>query len=346
MFKCRFIIPLIFFPFASFADERLQQCVMQQYQNAAKETTLGEIQRICENKKTEVKSESEGDKSEEIERPTEQVKLNVGAISNRKFREERTQFDPYVITPHKLNYILPAYTTNQINKDAYSTFDGYQENLEDIESKFQISLKVPLNNEDIFLSGDALYVGFTLQAWWQVYADNISKPFRESNYQPEVFYFAPLDWQPFEGNTAFILGIEHESNGRSQDLSRSWNRLYSHFLYEKNNFAFSFRPWVRLSEDEKEFPFDPDGDDNPDIEDFMGHFELGLVYSWENFELSFLGRQNFSTNNGSAQLGLTFPLWGKLRGYATAFNGYGESLIDYNHRQTRLGLGIALNNIL
>lgn len=339
MFKPTFVTILLLSPFTALADNNLRDCVMQHYETASKDMTLGEIQAVCENAKTESDSKT-------IERTTDQNLAVAGVISNRKFREERTQFDPYVITPHRMNYILPAYSTSNINKEAYTTFDDFEENLTEIETKFQLSLKVPLNDQDLFLTGDALYVGFTLQAWWQVYAENISKPFRETNYQPELFYFAPLGWQPYGGNTALILGIEHQSNGRAQDLSRSWNRVYANFLYEKNNFAISLRPWVRLSEEEKEFPFDPDGDDNPDIADFMGHYELGMVYKWHEYELSFLGRQNFSTNNGSAQLGITFPLWGKLRGYATAFNGYGESLIDYNHKQTRLGIGIALNNIL
>ena len=45
-------------------------------------------------------------------------------------------------------------------------------------------------------------------------------------------------------------------------------------------------------------------------------------------------------------MGFTFPLWGKLRGYGSVFHGYGDSLIDYNHKQTRFGLGLALNGLL
>ena len=204
----------------------------------------------------------------------------------------------------------------------------------------------PLNKRSLFIEGDRIYFGFTLQAWWQVYSENISKPFRESNYQPEVFYMAPLDWHPFGGNTGFVVGFEHQSNGQRQILSRSWNRVYGHFLFEKDEFALSLRPWWRVSEEEKEFPFDPDGDDNPDIEDYMGHYELGMAYKWNDLQLGFMGRYNFSSHNGAAELGLTFPLWGKLRGYASVFTGYGESLIDYNHKQTRFGLGIALNDLL
>jgi phospholipase A1 len=237
-------------------------------------------------------------------------------------------------------------TTNAINKEAYSTFDGYEDNLENIEAKLQISFKVPLNYGSMFFESDALYFGFTMQAEWQIYADNISKPFWETNYQPEVFYMAPLDWQPFGGNTGIVFGIEHQSNGRTQSLSRSWNRVYTNLLLEKNDFALAFRPWVRISEDQKSFPLDSEGDDNPDIDDFLGHYELEMVYRWNSLELSFNGRRNFATQNGSAKISLTFPLWGKLLGFATAFSGYGESLIDYNYRQTRFGIGIALNNVL
>jgi phospholipase A1 len=117
-------------------------------------------------------------------------------------------------------------------------------------------------------------------------------------------------------------------------------------LFEKGNFALSFKPWFRIKEEEKSDELDPTGDDNPDIEDYLGNFELETVYKWKELEFSAGGRRNFSTNKGLLEVGVTFPLWGKIRGYATGFTGYGESLIDYNHKQTRFGLGIALNNIL
>ena len=104
--------------------------------------------------------------------------------------------------------------------------------------------------------------------------------------------------------------------------------------------------WGAFIKSKKAFPLDPAGDDNPDIEDFLGRYELATVYKYKDMEFSVEGRHNFSSNKGSAEFGLTFPLWGKLRGYATAFSGYGESLIDYNYSQTRFGLGIALNNVL
>jgi phospholipase A1 len=334
------LTPIIFSSLAIAQDETVD-CVMQHFINADASLTLADVRKRC-------------DAYNVTEEEVEIAKLSLtpddtatpGAISRRIIKERQTEFEPYVLTPHKINYILPTLTTNAINKGAYSSFDGYEDNLENVEAKFQLSLKVPLNYNSMLIEGDGLYFGFTIQAWWQIYAENISKPFRETNYQPEFFYLAPLEWHPLGGNTGFAVGIEHQSNGRTQNLSRSWNRVYASFLYEKNNFALSFRPWVRLSEDDKEFVLDPKGDDNPDIDDFLGSTDLGLVYEWGDLEFSFSGRRNFSTNNGSAEFSFTFPLWGKLRGYAMAFTGYGDSLIDYNYSQTRFGVGIALSNVL
>jgi len=321
-------ITLVFtMPLFVYASDEADQCLLSELKNSDGSLTAKQILSRCDI----------------IDSP---VLAKKGLISKRIFAENKTSFDPYVITPHKMNYILPVSMSDDINKEAYDSFGNWAENVEDIESKFQLSLKVPLNYSSMFVKGDGLYFGFTLNSWWQIYSDNISKPFRETNYQPELFYLAPLDWHPFESNTGLMVGVEHQSNGRTQLLSRSWNRVYLNFLYEKDNFALSFRPWWRIPEDDKESELSAEGDDNPNIGDFMGHFELGMVYKWNDLEFSFKGRENFSTHKGGIELGTTFPLWGKLRGYIQYTAGYGESLIDYNHSQQRLGIGIALTNVL
>ncbi|MBC3766346.1 phospholipase A [Neptunicella marina] len=328
-------------------ETEYQQCILQAVAAADKQTTIGSIKQLCSPLAQKPAPENEHATAQTAANNTlPDTHYQLGAISSRRIEELETEFTPYVITPHHVNYFLPVLTTSGINHQAYDVIGEYQQHLENIEAKFQLSFKVPLNKHSLFVKGDGLFLAFTLESWWQVYASNISKPFRESNYTPEIFYMAPLDWHPFGGNTGFVIGLEHQSNGKTQELSRSWNRIYGHFLFEKGDFALSFRPWYRLPEKNKTYPLDPGGDDNPDIADYMGHSELTMGYRIDDFEFGLMTRHNVSTNKGAAELSITFPMWGKIRGFATFFNGYGESLIDYNYKQTRFGIGIAINNML
>lgn len=270
-----------------------------------------------------------------------------GALTERVMRERETVFDPYVITAHKPNFILPLAYASQINESVYT--DAAEEGdsgFEHVEVKFQISLKTQLNESDLFLKDDVLSVAITLEAWWQLYSDELSSPFRETNYQPEIFYLKPLLWGPFGGSTAWLLGFEHQSNGQFQALSRSWNRLYTGLIFERGDFVMQLRPWYRIPEPEKESPEDADGDDNPDILDFMGHGDLRMSLRIGSREYSALIRGNPTTGKGAINLSWTFPLFGKFRGLVDYFNGYGDSLIDYDHHQQRFGIGVALTPLL
>lgn len=276
-----------------------------------------------------------------------------GRFAMRIVNEKATELNPFVITPHKHSYIMPVTYTDNFNSNPYQFIDeavnnetDYTDNMESVEAKYQISFKIPLTENDFLMPGDALYFGMTVQAWWQLYSDEISKPFRETNYQPEIFYIAPLPWKPFGGNMGFEVSFEHQSNGQSQFLSRSWNRLLVNFIYEKNDFFIGFRPWHRFKENAKTDPLQPKGDDNPDIDDYLGNYEINGAYAFSNEQkLAFHIRKNWKTGNGSIELNLTTPLWGRLLGLVQYFNGYGESLIDYNHKQQKIGIGIALTEI-
>ena len=115
-------------------------------------------------------------------------------------------------------------------------------------------------------------------------------------------------------------------------------RLIAQFGLENENWMMMVRPWWRIPESSRT-------DDNRDIEDYMGRADLLLVRKSEGHELSLLARHSLrsgSHSRGSLQVDYAFPISGYLKAYAQVFIGYGASLIDYNHRQTRIGLGISL----
>ena len=119
----------------STSEKAFEQCFFNAVKVAEKSNTLAQIEKRCEDKvATDILAKNNG------------KAIELGALSNRIIREKRTAFDPYIITPHKMNYILPTSITNAINKEAYQGVSNWAENLEDIEAKFQISIKSPFND--------------------------------------------------------------------------------------------------------------------------------------------------------------------------------------------------------
>lgn len=274
----------------------------------------------------------------------EQVTGEDNNLVEKRIRADvSSQTNPYSFTQHKLNYLLPV--SYQSNPNQSIEGDLGQGSIDNVEAKFQISVKMPIHLADKAQSTEGLYFGFTAMSLWQVYNSEISKPFRETNYEPEVFYTfeTKLKILGYRFNMAQV-GINHQSNGQNQLRSRSWNRLYGSLLFSDKTSFYYLKAWYRFKEDEKEDPLDPGGDDNPDITDYLGHFELGYGTRLGNFNLVTLFRNNLKTsdNKGSAEINLSYPLNDRYEVLLQYFNGYGDSLIDYNRHQQRISLGIQL----
>jgi phospholipase A1 len=66
--------------------------------------------------------------------------------------------------------------------------------------------------------------------------------------------------------------------------------------------------------------------------------------SMGGYVTSSLLRHNFSTGRGFAQLDWATPvsrMFGGLKFHAQVSTGYGQTLLDYNHRQWTAGIGIS-----
>lgn len=250
----------------------------------------------------------------------------------------------FAFSQHKLNYILPFTYVSDPNTLSASGLNT--ENVEHLEAKYQISVKLPIYQEDSSTSG--LYFGFTAVSYWQVYNNEASKPFRETNYEPELFYAwrNELAFSGFKFNQ-IRLGLSHQSNGQSDLGSRSWNRLFASAMFSDDDSFYHIKAWYRIKEDEKSDLFDSTGDDNPDITTFMGHTELGYGTKIDDFNVMALLRNNLKTseNKGSIELNVSYPINTRYDVLLQYFNGYGDSLVDYNRHQQRFGVGIQLKFI-
>lgn len=275
--------------------------------------------------------------------PSLQLVVDESPIEERMEDEETTMMDRFVLTPHKPNYILPVSYNSNPNDILAEQAGDERLALDKNEVQFQISLKVPVAT-NIFSSDWDIYAAYTGRSFWQAYNNEVSSPFRDTNHEPEVWLSRPVAWQVGALTArAMRVGFVHQSNGRSQLLSRSWNRVYADFIFEVDDFSFSFKPWYRIPEDKKEDPLDPAGDDNPDIEDYMGQFELLSAYKYNEYTFSLMLRNNLDSDNyGAFDLSWSFPLNDKMKGYVKYFNGYGETLLDYNHRSNRVSLGFVV----
>jgi phospholipase A1 len=247
----------------------------------------------------------------------------------------------FPLEPHKSNYFL-------------TTWDGEPHaGRQDKEFKFQLSFKKLILGRGQW----PLYFAYSQLAHWQWYDQNDSRPFRTQTHNPEVFL--DIKWNPApSGETRVRVGFEHESNGQATGDSRSWNRAYlwPSISYPRwENLTLGVKAWWRFPESKKRGEADPNGDDNPDIEAYLGHSELYVTQFSQGpgdalpyRRLALMLRHGTRAGTVTTQLELDYHLhkvWGLFNEgiYLRVqwFYGYGESLIDYNRLVKKFGIGFS-----
>ncbi|MGL6117725.1 phospholipase A [Plesiomonas sp.] len=275
---------------------------------------------------------------------TQSIKPNyAGRIANL-LEEHNT---PFLLIPYDTNYVLYSYSSN-INKGMYAN-RGYDANdLRKDNIKFQLSFAFPIWR-GLLGNNSVLAAAYTQKSLWQATNFAISAPFLETNYEPRVFTAWSTDYTLAGWHFKELeLGFVHQSNGRGydyfdeknekHDTSRSWNRIYARVMAQRNNWMVDLEPWVRVDSSKN--------DDNPDISDYLGHYRMQVGYKAGNSVYSLEGRYNWNSDKGSAQLGWSYPITPSVRFYTQLFTGYGQTMIDYNFRQTSFGMGFMLNDIM
>lgn len=254
---------------------------------------------------------------------------------------------------HQLNYIVGSYSNNPNEvPTSPSRPNTLNRDLNNNDVHFQISLKTQLMNlsdwlpENQWVHSARLWGAYTQQSFWQVYSASQSRPMRDHNYSPELILSLGLN-KPDEPKPSAVMpdmlnvGLVHESNGRSEPLSRSWNRFYVQGGWQLNErYSLLVRPWWRIPESKSD-------NDNPDISKYMGYGDA--ILRWDNeantTAASVTLRNNMrSDNKGYVKFDVQYkPLKSEsVRFYAMLASGYGVSLLDYNQAQTMFGIGFAV----
>lgn len=216
-------------------------------------------------------------------------------------------------------------------------------------AKFQFSFKYRV----LDFQGDAastaqrsLQFGYTQRSLWDL-AGN-SSPFYDTSYMPSLFYesratqsasnrVGPFVWIGFQ------TGYQHESNGQNLSRSRSLNTLFARSAFSVG----SLGDWHVLVVP-RVWAYVGDLSDNANLKDYRGYGDVQLFLGKNDGPaLAYTGRAGREFNHFTTQLDLTVPIRLKVFDFATYFlvqyfNGYGESLRDYDMKSAALRAGFSL----
>jgi phospholipase A1 len=305
-------------------------CLLRAIQNADDSATVGSLRQQCSDQITASETTvPETDKETQIDR---YLRSDTDASTRN-----------YLISVHKPNYILPYTNNSDLNLEPWED-NVSPENLaalSDTEAIFQVSAKLPVWR-NMFSQDMDLYFAYTQKSWWQVYTDeaDLSAPFRETNYEPELFarYFGGPKLGAGGRVSAIDVGYVHQSNGRSDvgdgAINRSWDRLMARAVLDWDEFAVILRGWAVLDE----------SDDNENLYQYMGYGDIRAQWAPNKNTFGLMVRPG--TEKMGVEASWSWQLTDTFRLYTQYYKGYGESLLDYNAKTSRIGIGIMFNDYL
>lgn len=250
------------------------------------------------------------------------------------------------LLPHNETFLLPISYNGSPDVSVYNKLtesdlrSGRGDFYDKLEAEFQISFMLPISR-NIFKSNWDILVGYTHRAWWQVYNDNWSRPFRETNYSPEIFFRKLLPHSNSKLLGLQILGYDigyiHQSNGQIQEISRSWDRIIGRIALGGPKNLLQIASWIRIDDRGQK-------DDNPKIVNYLGLGEIKWQHQvFKGHKIGLKIIPGFKHLSGAIDYSL--PWKDRLNWFIKYESGYGHSLIEYNRRAERVGFGVNVQNI-
>ncbi len=217
----------------------------------------------------------------------------------------------------------------------------------DTDGRLQLSFKFQLFGRSLAEAGDhrwvdGIHFGYTQRMFWDLGGQ--SSPFRNIDFMPELFYLVPARQLTDRLALGGQGGFRHESNGRDGAASRSLNTVYIQPVATMaigGGWTLTLGPRVWL--------YAGSLSDNPDINRYRGHTGLiAEIGETDGLRIRTSSRINFGTGKGAVDADVSYPLDRILARnlnlylFGQAFAGYGENLLDYDRRVTRLRFGIGI----
>lgn len=253
-------------------------------------------------------------------------------IVEKRKAEHKINLIDFAIGLNRPTYILPYYYTASPYQAVYEGSTPDNQRINQNEFKFQLSLIVPVWQSVMGTPLD-INLSYTQMSYWQVYTS--SAWFRETNYEPEFIFNYILN-----DNNQVGVSLNHESNGRGGDEERAWNRIIGIYTYAHNNWMVQLRGWVLVFKAQSSDIY------NPNITDYLGHGDITGSIEIKKAVISLTGGNFERIKRSHFEGSISYPITNKIRFYLQGFTGYGQSLIEYDHRTNAVGVGIAFNDWL
>ena len=222
-------------------------------------------------------------------------------------------------------------------KDNYFTVGttvGKKPDKHNSDVKFQLSIAQRLTKTTLPLNS-YLFIAFSIKAMWNVFENSL--PMRDLNFNPGLGWSFPFFSKGrYAGKFTFM--IEHESNGRDGEESRSWNKisfagstLVNEWLMVHSKF------WIPIV----------DGENNRDILKYSGIYQGGLAVTTPNqrfgWALTLVKRKGWNLNFNTI-LEFNWRIFPKDNEYffVQYYNGFGECMLDYNKFHSRIRVGMVI----
>ncbi len=222
-------------------------------------------------------------------------------------------------------------------KDNYFTIGtalGYKPRANNSDVKFQISIAQRLTRSTLPWN-TYLYLFYSQKVLWNVFQN--SMPMRDLNFNPGIGLSKLLIVKGrLIGKMSLLL--EHESNGRDGEASRSWNKVsLAANIFLDDQLMVHGKIWIPII----------DGENNRDILKYSGIYQFGFQWYTKNrrFGVSLILTKRSGWNlNYNTILELNYRIFKKENQYLFLqyYNGYGECLLDYNQFHSRIRVGICI----